>query len=62
LILRLAAAVIPADHTVKFRRIFAAVYIPVAKVVREVINPRECGWVQYFRWGNAARDLSFASV
>ena len=34
-------------------------HVPVAKVVRDVINPRVRGWVQYFRWGNAARDLSF---
>jgi RNA-directed DNA polymerase len=34
-------------------------HVPVAKVVREVINPRVRGWVQYFRWGNAGRDLSY---
>jgi len=34
-------------------------YMPVARLVREVVNPRVRGWVQYFRWGNAGRDLSF---
>jgi RNA-directed DNA polymerase len=32
---------------------------PVQWVVRREINPRVRGWVQYFRWGNASRDLSF---
>jgi RNA-directed DNA polymerase len=34
---------------------------PVAKVVQRIVNPRVRGWVQYFRWGNAARDLSFVA-
>jgi RNA-directed DNA polymerase len=32
---------------------------PVAEVVRRVVNPRVRGWVNYFRWGNAGRDLQF---
>jgi len=32
---------------------------PVAEVVRTVVNPRVRGWVGYFRWGNAAKDLAF---
>ena len=36
-------------------------HIPVAKMVREVVNPRVQGWVNYFRWGNAGRDLSFVA-
>ena len=32
---------------------------PVEWVIRYIVNPRVRGWVQYFRWGNAARDLSF---
>ncbi len=32
---------------------------PVEWVIRKVINPRVRGWVQYFRWGNSAPDLSF---
>ncbi len=34
-------------------------HVPVAKVVKEAVNPRVRGWVNYFRWGNSARDLSF---
>jgi RNA-directed DNA polymerase len=34
---------------------------PVAEVVQRIVNPRVRGWVQYFRWGNAARDLSFVA-
>ena len=34
-------------------------YMPVAKVVKEVVNPRVRGWVNYFRWGNSGRDLSY---
>lgn len=34
-------------------------HIPVAKMVKEVVNPRVQGWVNYFRWGNAGRDLNF---
>lgn len=36
-------------------------YIPVAKLVKEVVNPRVRGWVNYFRWGNSGRDLSFVA-
>jgi len=32
---------------------------PVADVVRRIVNPRVRGWVNYFRWGNAGRDLAF---
>lgn len=32
---------------------------PVEWVVRNIINPRVRGWVQYFRWGNSSPDLSF---
>jgi RNA-directed DNA polymerase len=34
-------------------------HVPVVDVVRRILNPRVRGWVNYFRWGNAARDLSF---
>jgi RNA-directed DNA polymerase len=33
-------------------------HVPVAKLVKEVVNPRVRGWVNYFRWGNAGRDLN----
>jgi RNA-directed DNA polymerase len=33
--------------------------IAVEEVVRNVVNPRVRGWVNYFRWGNASRDLLF---
>ena len=36
-------------------------HVPVTRVVRELINPILRGWVNYFRWGNAARDLSFVA-
>lgn len=36
-------------------------HVPVAKLVREVVNPHVRGWVQYFRWGNAGRDLSYVA-
>jgi RNA-directed DNA polymerase len=32
---------------------------PVAWVVEHIVNPTVRGWVNYFRWGNAARDLNF---
>ena len=35
--------------------------MPVAKVVQEVVNPRVRGWVNYFHWGNAGRDLSYVA-
>jgi len=34
---------------------------PVAEVVKRIINPRVQGWVNYFRWGNAGRDLHFVA-
>jgi RNA-directed DNA polymerase len=36
-------------------------HVPVARMVKEVVNPRVQGWVNYFRWGNSARDLSYVS-
>lgn len=36
-------------------------WMPVAKVVQEVVNPRVRGWVNYFHWGNAGRDLSYVA-
>lgn len=36
-------------------------HVPVAKMVKEVVNPRVQGWVNYFRWGNAGRDLGFVA-
>ena len=35
---------------------------PVAEVVRRIVNPRVRGWVNYFRWGNAGRDLGFVAT
>ena len=32
---------------------------PVKLVVRLVVNPTVRGWVNYFSWGNAGRDLKF---
>jgi RNA-directed DNA polymerase len=32
---------------------------PVEWVVQRVVNPMVRGWVNYFRWGNAGKDLSF---
>ena len=32
---------------------------PVVQVVQRIVNPRVRGWVNYFRWGNAIRDLQF---
>jgi RNA-directed DNA polymerase len=34
---------------------------PVVEVVRHIVNPRVRGWVNYFRWGNAGRDLKFVA-
>ena len=34
---------------------------PVVEVVRRIVNPRVRGWVNYFRWGNAGRDLAFVA-
>lgn len=34
-------------------------FMPVTKLVKVVVNPRVRGWVNYFRWGNAGRDLSY---
>jgi RNA-directed DNA polymerase len=36
-------------------------FMPVAKLVKQVVNPRVRGWVNYFRWGNAGRDLSYVA-
>lgn len=36
-------------------------FMPVAKVVKQVVNPRVRGWVNYFRWGNSGRDLSYVA-
>ena len=33
--------------------------VPVQEVVREVVNPRVRGWVNYFRWGHSSQDLKF---
>ena len=32
---------------------------PVEDVVRQIVNPRVRGWVNYFKWGHASRDLHF---
>ena len=34
-------------------------HVPVQVVVREVVNPRVRGWVNYFRWGHSSQDLKF---
>jgi len=34
-------------------------HVPIAEVIKVVVNPMVRGWVNYFRWGNAGRDLSF---
>lgn len=34
---------------------------PVAEVVRRIVNPRVRGWVNYFGWGNASRNLDFVA-
>jgi RNA-directed DNA polymerase len=34
-------------------------HVPVEIVVREVINPRVRGWVNYFRWGHSSQDLKY---
>src|SRR5215472_5940469 len=34
-------------------------HLPVTTVVRKIVNPRVRGWVNYFKWGNASRDLAF---
>lgn len=36
-----------------------SLHVPVQEVVREVINPRVRGWVNYFRWGHSSQDLKF---
>ena len=36
-------------------------HIPVVEVVQRIVNPIVRGWVNYFRWGNAGRDLSFVA-
>ena len=52
------------DRRTQFLRELAMVLrqclaIPVEQVVRNVVNPRVRGWVNYFRWGNASADLIF---
>jgi RNA-directed DNA polymerase len=34
-------------------------HVPVQDVVRDVVNPRIRGWVNYFRWGHSSQDLRF---
>jgi len=34
---------------------------PIVEVVRRIVNPRVRGWVNFFRWGNAGRDLAFVA-
>ena len=34
-------------------------HVPVQDAVREVVNPRVRGWVNYFRWGHSSQDLQF---
>src|SRR5262249_55560931 len=36
-------------------------HVPVADVVQRIVNPIVRGWVNYFRWGNAGRDLSYVA-
>lgn len=36
-------------------------HVPVEKVVKEEVNPRVRGFVDYFRWGNSGRELSFVA-
>lgn len=31
--------------------------VPIEEVVRNVVNPRVRGWVNYFKWGNSGHDL-----
>jgi len=38
-----------------------SLHVPVEWAVRRIVNPMVAGWVNYFRWGNAGRDLSFVS-
>lgn len=37
----------------------AHLHVPIVEVVKMIVNPMVRGWVNYFRWGNAGRDLSF---
>jgi RNA-directed DNA polymerase len=32
-------------------------HVPVEVVVRDVVNPRVRGWVNYFQWGHSSQDL-----
>ncbi len=50
------------EKRIKFLRNLKAVlrrhlHVPVQKVIRWFVNPRVRGWVNYFRWGNASREL-----
>jgi RNA-directed DNA polymerase len=40
-------------------RLRRCLHVPVKRVVKEIVNPVVRGFVNYFRWGNAGRDLSF---
>jgi RNA-directed DNA polymerase len=40
-------------------RLKHSLHRPVEWVVQRVVNPMVRGWVNYFRWGNAGKDLSF---
>lgn len=33
-------------------------HVPIEKVVKEILNPKIRGWVNYFRWRNATHDLA----
>jgi RNA-directed DNA polymerase len=37
----------------------AHLHVPIADVIQTIVNPMVRGWVNYFRWGNAGRDLGF---
>ena len=34
-------------------------HVTIVEVIKTVVNPMVRGWVNYFRWGNSGRDLSF---
>jgi RNA-directed DNA polymerase len=36
-------------------------HYPVEYVMRQVINPKLRGWVNYFRWGNSGTDLRYVA-
>jgi RNA-directed DNA polymerase len=41
------------------QRLRKHLHVPIAVVIKTIVNPMVRGWVNYFRWGNAGRDLSF---